>query len=377
MKHGYAAVAASAVLIWAQVAVYDHYFLSEDTPMKLAHHARQLPALVPKLLLDVGLILLMGPSPTATPSDRAFRAVAVCSVLPHGTRAWATMTRHASANSNETLVAMLTSFSTMAFQICGFLLCGCGHAYAWTCFRSLNALWALMSIALCVVVQLRTGSSPYTEFPPCRGSFEGAIATYACFFCTSLWWTPDRRLWAHRTFTAMVPERWLPLSALGPEELNEFLQDKRQTSPVDPVSSDGSNCDQADRAGEETNGTRARRNSWSACGLSTLGSNSEVEDLLQLHDEGVLLPSADAAVAPETRRIHCEEFLAIDTSGLPGFAPSFLKRQRALEETLKRCGLSPHDMKSRSESCSSEDASSCNSGCSGSKRFAMLRQSGF
>ena len=70
MKHGYAAVAASAVLIWAQVAVYDHYFLSEDTPIRLAHHARQLPALVPKLLLDVGLILLMGPSPTATPSDR-------------------------------------------------------------------------------------------------------------------------------------------------------------------------------------------------------------------------------------------------------------------------------------------------------------------
>ena len=181
------------------------------------------------------------------------------------------MTRHASANSNETLVAMLTSFSTMAFQICGFLLCGCGHAYAWTCFRSLNALWALMSIALCVVVQLRTGSSrAYTEFPPCRGSFEGAIATYACFFCTSLWWTPDRRLWAqvdHR-LGLLVPERWLPPldGNRTQRELNEFLQDKRQTSPVDPVSSDGSNCDQADRAGEETNGTRARRNSWSACG---------------------------------------------------------------------------------------------------------------
>ena len=361
--HGYAFIGFASIAMIVQVIIAEAGFAAN--PHRLAHHAKQLVALIPKLLSDTACVVLLGPSRRAVASPVFLLGGFIGIVLPHGSKAFYTTARYAADTSHEALVGMAQANCTLFIHFVMFGLHRPGGINAWACYRGAHGLVAVNSIAFCVYLRLQTQSAGTdVQFPPLRGSFEGAILTYAAFAALCLWLTPARRLQLHSSLCGFFP--WLPLSALKRDELADLLKaedapwrwDISSPPPSAPpeVGMTGGTRRHVRRPSSE----RARDSGWVAgtaqqqiytaadllreqqqlcgsnCGASTLGSNSEVDDLASQ------LPAIDGPAANELR------------TPSPAYSPAFYQRERALERTLHELGLQfPEDEKFSSHSPSS------------------------
>lgn len=307
------------------------------------HHIKQLAALIPLLCADVAFIILLGPSTMAEPSCSTLMGAFLMSVLTHAGRAWSATQRYTVAASPSTLVGMIQSICTLLLHLGAIALTQCRTTRAWSSLRAMHFLIGTISIALCVVLRLGTGSAD-AEFPPLRGSFEGAIVSYLGFIANSVYLTPSRRRPLHRALTTMLQERWLPLSALKRDELQQLLEglEDPNLAPQPATSISRGLLPRESRAIAPRMGYCCHgRVAWALameesaplcvdelepCGASTLGSSSEVGGLASL--AALAAPPMDPPPSQYQLRV----------PPLP-YSPAYYERQRVLERTLADCGF--------------------------------------
>jgi hypothetical protein len=322
-SHAYAAIGVATLGMIFQV-----HLIAEGSAAcsdRLVHHAKQLVALIPKLVCDFACILSMGPSPRAVPSWHFFLGGFISILLVHGAKTQATIMRYAAEPSLVELIFMIQAVGCTFLHMFMFILhrpCG---ARAWLCYRACHALVGASSIALCLYLRLYAQSAR-GEFPPSRGSFEGSILAYGSFIALSLWLTPARRLWLHGGLCEIIP--WLPLSEIKRDELVELLRAedvpgaanspglRRRGRAVRKLPSEQSVSNGGD---EEFNPVDLH------CDASTIGSNSEVADL-----SGLMMASEQRVPEP-----------AFDALPVPtaSYSPAFYQRERALRRTLHELGI--------------------------------------
>lgn len=337
--HGYISLGGATLAMVVQVGIAEGMATKS---YQLAHHAKQFVAIIPKLVSDFACIVLLGPSSRAVASRQFFSCGLVCIVLVHGAKTHTTTRHYVATGSAEALTSMIQAASCLALHLIMFFLhrpCGIS---AWACYRATHVLVGASSIFLCIHLRLCAESSRI-EFPPLRGSFEGAILAYAYFIAFTLWLAPNRRLWVHSGLCDIIP--WLPLGALKRNELTELLKAEdvpnsaearipRRRRLVGRWPSEQSVSD-----GGEFFGLLGQH-----CGASTVGSNSEVADL-----SSFMQPALPQGQGPAEVRLPTPD--------------AFYRRERALEHTLQALGIT---FPAEDEQDRPSGSQSCASSCSGS-----------
>lgn len=328
--HGYTAICVAGIGMLVQLGISE--FMTTSSSNRIAHEAKQFLAVIPKLISDFASLVLLGPSPRAVASRSFFVSAIIAIVLVHGAKTHATTLRHAASPSHESLISMLQAGSCFMIHLIMFFLhqpCGFG---AWLCYRGAHVAVGVSSIALCLYLRLQTQSST-TNYPPLRGSFEGAILMYTTFIMLSLWWTPARRFWVHSTLCNMIP--WMPLSALKDDDLKKLLEPEHTPVAAQPAVDSANIQRRRLQEGHRppslpslSEGGKSADQCGQRLGSSTLGSDSEIAELSRLQPPSPL-HSARGATANES--------FGADLHG--DFAPAFYLRQRALERTLKDLGI--------------------------------------
>ena len=320
--HGYLAIGGASIAMLVQVGI------AEGTATKsyqIAHHTKQLVALIPKMACDFACVVLLGPSSRAVASHKFFLGGLAAIMLVHGAKAQATSARYVATGSAESLSSMIQAASCLTIHMIMFFLHRPCRFSAWACYRGCHVLVGASSIFICIHLRLRTPTeSAITEFPPLRGSFEGAILAYAIFIALSLWSTSTHRAWVHGALCDIIP--WLPLSALRRDELRELLEEEDAPNAAGgPVPLRRRLVSSRMSEHFVSEGGDFFHPVGQDCGASTLGSNSEVADLSSLMQPA--LPHGPAA-----RRFR------VPTPDV-SFSPAFYQRQRALECTLHELGI--------------------------------------
>ena len=315
-SHGFAAIVTAGLALLVQVFV-THGFAPSSL---LLAHFKQLVALVPKIISDLGCIVLVGPSSSAMPRRDVYLFAFISCFLPHTYRVFSAAARHAADQSPDTLVVVIQSASTLAIDMAAFIFHLVTGYSVWGCLRLTHTLVGAYGIALCIFYRFYTDRGSAAKFPPLRGSYEGGLLVFMSFIGISWWLTPTRRLRLHVHLADMFPEGWLPLSELKRDELKALLKD--ETHP----------CWASDALPALMHRELDARLALEPCGASTLGSNSELGEL-----------GAMAVVpAPE-----------LEVEELP-LSRAYYERRHALHRTLQVCGLvfSDGDTDTSSARCS-------------------------
>ena len=328
-SHGFAAIVAAGRALLMQVFI-THGFAPSS--LHLAH-LKQLVALIPKVMSDLGCIVLVGPiSPAMLRRDVYLIAFVSC-FLPHLYRTSSAAARHAAYRSPDTLLVVIQSAGTLAINLATFIFHLMSGYSVWGCLRLTHALVGAYGLALCIVHRFNSETHSAVEFPPLRGSFEGGVCVYLLFIGMSWQMTPTRRLLVHANLANIFPEGWLPLSELKPDELKTLLKDEAEA------------CRPRRLAGGHTIGWRAVHASgqqlasdapsapWvghelyelERCGASTLGSDSEVGELGATAEQQAVHPELEAEEAQLRDRAYS--------------SCAYYERQDALLRTLEVCGL--------------------------------------
>ena len=211
--HGFAAVVTAGLALSVQVFI-THSLAPSSL---LLAHSKQLAALVPKFVCDLGCLMLVGPSSSAVLRRDVYLVSFISAFLPHAYRTVSALSRHASHPSPETLLAFIQSASTLAINMTTFLFHLATGYSVWGCLCLTHTLAGTCGIAICMVHRLSSEWGSAADYPLLQGSFRGGLFVYTVFVGTSAWMSPARRLAVHGKLTSMFPEVWLPLSELKRE----------------------------------------------------------------------------------------------------------------------------------------------------------------
>ena len=302
----------------------------------LLAHSKQLAALVPKFVCDLGCLMLVGPSSSAVLRRDVYLISFISAFLPHAYRTVSALSRHASHPSPDTLLAVIQSASTLAINMTTFLFHLATGYSVWGCLRLAHTLVGTCGIAICMVHRLSSEWGSAADYPPLRGSFEGGLFVYTAFVGTSAWISPARRLAVHGKLTSMFPEGWLPLSELKRDELKALLKDETGSghlidwTPVASWQQPAYRSQQPSSHSQCAPWTAHERYELEPCGASTLGSNSELGELSAAVD--------GTAVSLEPQ---AEEGLPLER--VRTYSTAYYERKLALLRTLEACGISFSD----------------------------------
>ena len=162
----------------------------------VAHHLKQLGSIVHVALIFFTTLTLLGPSYTEALPHKVLALLCLAPVFGGGTRSYTAYFLYTSNDSLQAFVHLVSSIIKAVSGLIAILLLSMRAIHPWTVLRCAMSGHAMMVIVACVYLRVWTDGIA-VEYPPYRGSFEGALLSSAVIALAAFCATPANIVLLH------------------------------------------------------------------------------------------------------------------------------------------------------------------------------------